>query len=164
VITGHIDNSRDLAAIWQASWDTKRLYLRIAVADDQMKLDSPNPWDDDSLEIFLDADASQLRQYDGRNDLHIFYRWKDREISFGKNSARTKVDYRSQYIDGRYVLDLAFDWDSLQVSPRPGHRIGIDVHVNDDDDGGPRDGKLSWFSRIDEVWRDPSLMGEAVLE
>ncbi|HPY39693.1 MAG TPA: sugar-binding protein, partial [Thiolinea sp.] len=164
VITGHIDNSRDLAAIWQASWDAKRLYLRIAVADDQMKLDSPNPWDDDSLEIFLDADASQLRQYDGRNDLHIFYRWKDREISFGKNSARTKVDYRSQYIDGRYVLDLAFDWDSLQVSPRPGHRIGIDVHVNDDDDGGPRDGKLSWFSRIDEVWRDPSLMGEAVLE
>ncbi|HMT94817.1 sugar-binding protein [uncultured Thiothrix sp.] len=164
VIAGQVENSRDLAAIWQASWDTKRLYLRIAVADDQMKLDSPQVWDDDSLEIFLDGDASQLRHYDGRDDLHIFYRWRDREITFGKNSARAKVDYRSQYIDGRYVLDLAVDWDSIQISPRPGHRIGLELQVNDDDNGGMRDGKLGWFSRVEEVWRDPSLMGEAVLE
>lgn len=164
VIAGQVDNSRDLAAVWQASWDATRLYLRIAVADDQMKLESPNVWDDDSLEIFVDGDASQRRQYDGRNDLHLFYRWKDRELTFGKNSARAKVDFRSQYIDGRYVLDLAIAWDSLQISPRPGHRIGVDMHVNDDDDGGMRDGKLAWFSRIDEVWRDPTLMGEAVLE
>lgn len=164
VIAGQINNSRDLAAVWQASWDANRLYLRIAVADDQMELGSTNIWDDDSLEIFLDGDASQLPQYDGRNDLHLFYRWKDHELNFGKNSAQAKIKFRSQYLDGRYILDLAIAWDSLSISPRPGHRIGLDVQVNDDDDGGMRDGKLAWFSRIDEVWRNPSLMGEAVLE
>lgn len=164
VIIGRVEDSRDLAAVWQASWDAQRLYLRIAIADDQMKLDSSKVWDDDSLEIFLDADASQLPEYDGRNDLHLFYRWQDRELSFGKNSARAKVNFRSQYLEGRYILDLAIAWDSLRISPRPGHRIGLDIQVNDDDDGGLRDGKLGWFSRADEVWRDPSLMGEAVLE
>jgi hypothetical protein len=164
VISGNIKNSRDLAAVWQSTWDEKRLYVRIAVSDDQMQRDSTNAWDDDSVEFFLDADASQGRDYDRKNDIHIFYRWKDAQISFGKNSAPAQIEHRSQYVDGRYVLDLAIAWDSLQINPRPGHRIGIDVHINDDDDMNGRDGKLAWFSRVDETWRDPSLMGEAVLE
>jgi hypothetical protein len=37
--------------------------------------------------------------------------------------------------------------------------LGFDVHINDDDNGGPRDGKVSWHSTSDESWRDPSTFG-----
>ncbi len=164
LIAGQIANHSDLASIWQASWDSYQLYLRVAVADDNLRRDSQNPWEDDSIELFLDADASLLPGYDGNNDLHILYRWRDRELGFGPNSKRIALEHRSQHVDGKYILDLTIPWSSLGVRPRTGHRIGLDVQVNDDDNGQGREGKLAWFSRIDEVWRNPSLMGEVVLE
>ncbi len=163
VISGRIDNARDLAAIWQSSWDPYQFYLRVAVSDDRMMRDSQFNWEDDSIEIFLDPDASGDRQYDRRNDLHILYRWRDRQLVFGKNSQRVAIEHRTQHVDGKYILDLVIPWSSLGVRPRPGHRMGLDVQVNDDDNGGGREGKLAWHSQIDEVWRDPSLMGELVL-
>ncbi|MEZ5447604.1 MAG: sugar-binding protein [Thiolinea sp.] len=49
------------------------------------------------------------------------------------------------------------------MRPRSGHRMGIDIHVNDDDDGGGREGKLTWYGKVDEAYRNPSVLGELVL-
>ena len=44
-------------------------------------------------------------------------------------------------------------------------KFGFDVQYNDDDDGGDRDAKWSWFapSFQDSSWRNPSLFGTAIL-
>ncbi|MEZ5535946.1 MAG: sugar-binding protein [Thiolinea sp.] len=162
VISGQIAGANDLAAIWQSSWDQTNLYLRIAVKDDILKRDSVYNWEDDSIEIFLDADASKYGQYDRRNDFHMLYRWRDKRLQLGKNSAPISVAHTTQHLDGRYVLDLSIPWAAMNVRPRPGHRIGLDVHVNDDDNGGGREGKLAWYG-TDEAYRNPSVLGEVVL-
>jgi hypothetical protein len=162
VISGEITDSRDLAAIWQSSWDQTNLYLRIAVRDDVLKRDSVYNWEDDSIEIFLDADASKHHTYDRRNDFHMLYRWRDKRLQLGKNSMPIGVAHTSEHIQGRYVLDLSIPWSVMNVRPRPGHRIGLDIHVNDDDNGGGREGKLAWRG-TDEAYRDPSVLGEVVL-
>jgi oligosaccharide reducing-end xylanase len=41
--------------------------------------------------------------------------------------------------------------------------LGLDVHVDDDDDGGDRDGKLTWKAKQDDAWQNPSLFGGAIL-
>jgi hypothetical protein len=42
-------------------------------------------------------------------------------------------------------------------------KIGLDVHVNDDDDGGDRDTKLTWRGKEDNAWQNPRAFGTAEL-
>jgi oligosaccharide reducing-end xylanase len=39
----------------------------------------------------------------------------------------------------------------------------VDVHANDDDDGGTRDGKLAWSAQLDRSWTDPRIFHNARL-
>ena len=51
----------------------------------------------------------------------------------------------------------------LGTTPTVGKKIGLDVHVNDDDDGGDRDTKIMWFGTRDIAWQQPSAFGTAEL-
>lgn len=163
IVSGKINGAQDLAAVWQTSWDQQSLHLRIAVRDDVFKRDSRYSWQDDSIEIFIDADASKQRQYDRFNDFHMLYRWRDKRLILGSNSQPIGAAHTTQHIAGHYVLDISVPWSVMHVRPRIGHRIGIDVHVNDDDNGGEREGKLTWHGKVDEAYRNPSVLGELVL-
>jgi hypothetical protein len=166
VAHGSINGQPDLAAYWQASWDEANLYLRIDVKDDIHKQDSNVPWEDDAVEIYLDTDGSLGSQYDGRNDFHLIFDSSNGTGIMGKNSpagSRIPLNQRIIRTAGGYVLEATLPWAALNTQPRPGLRMGLDVHVDDDDDGGARDGKLTWRARVDESWRNPSLFGQVVL-
>ncbi|MEO5573091.1 MAG: sugar-binding protein, partial [Gammaproteobacteria bacterium] len=75
----------------------------------------------------------------------------------GVISARTNVT-------GGYVIEVIIPWSTLgQTSITPGALVGLDVHINDDDDGGLRDGKLMWKDSTDTAYQNPSLFGTAQL-
>ena len=48
----------------------------------------------------------------------------------------------------------------------PGETFGLEVAVNDDDDGGDRDYKFGWWALpdYDDDWRQPSVFGKAKLQ
>ncbi|MEZ5454008.1 MAG: sugar-binding protein [Thiothrix sp.] len=167
VVNGKIDGTHDLAAMWQASWDQQNLYLRVGVEDDRPEIsDSSVPWEDDAVEVYLDADGSRNAQYDQRNDFHFIFSLKDGKVALGKNSppvGSVQMNHNVSRTGNGYVLEVTLPWGALRVSPRPGHRLGLDVHVDDDDDGGDRDGKLTWKAQQDESWRNPSLFGGVIL-
>ncbi|MCK5726729.1 MAG: hypothetical protein KAH22_07900 [Thiotrichaceae bacterium] len=165
-ISGRIQDSNDLAAAWQAHWDAKSLHLRVDVTDDYFIKDSQQPWGDDSIEIFIDADGSRTASYDGKNDFQFMFRWKDYGIGLGKNSPRkniTGVRHKMIKTHDGYVLEASIPWSILGVRPRTGQSIGIDIQVNDDDDGGHRDGKLAWNATQDKAWKSPQHFGRLVL-
>jgi hypothetical protein len=62
-----------------------------------------------------------------------------------------------------YRAEIKFPWSTLGVKPSAGTKIGLDVHVNDDDDGGDRDSKLTWRGKEDNAWQTPSVFGTAEL-
>ncbi|MDD5393027.1 MAG: sugar-binding protein [Thiothrix sp.] len=166
VVNGQVNGPKDLAAHWQASWDQRNLYLRVGVEDDSSNTDSNVPWEDDAIEIYLDADGSHNSQYDGRNDFHFIFDGGSNKVAMGKNSPQTNsipMNHNITRANGGYILEITLPWDALRIQPRPGMRMGLDVHVDDDDNGGARDGKLTWRARADESWRDPSLFGQVVL-
>ncbi len=167
VVSGQINGQKDLAALWQAGWDQRNLYLRVGVEDDAAAGDSSIPWEDDAIEIYIDADGSLNSQYDQRNDFHFIFSRKDGRVALGKNSPQVGSVLMNKTVtqsDNGYILEMTIPWNALRVQPRPGMRLGLDVHVNDDDNGGGRDGKLTWKARQDESWRDPSLFGRVILE
>lgn len=167
VLNGKIDGTADLAAMWQASWDQQHLYLRIGVEDDRPGVsDSTLPWEDDAVELYLDADGSMSQQYDQRNDFHFIFDLKAGKVVLGKNSPkidRVPLKHSVTRSGNGYVLDVTLPWAGLGIDPRAGQRMGLDIHVNDDDDGGDRDGKLAWKAKQDEAWRNPALFGGVIL-
>lgn len=166
LIGGQINGASDLAALWQASWDQRNLYIRVGTEDDQFAADSYLPWEDDAIEIYLDADGSGGSQYDQQNDYHLIFSLKDDKMAMGKNSPKNQslaINHKILHGEHGQVLEISIPWSSLRVQPQPSMLMGLDVHVDDDDDGNDRDGKLAWKARQDDAWRNPSLFGRLML-
>jgi len=166
IVSGKIQNGRDLSAVWQSHWDDRFLYVRVDAIDDMFVRDSKAPWSDDSIELYIDADGSRSSQFDGKNDFHFIYRWKDRNVSLSKNSPRRGnlgIRQTMTRTDKGYTLETSIPWSTLGVRPIAGKMIGIDVQINDDDSGRGRDGKLAWYSKNDNAWKNPQNFGRILL-
>lgn len=166
VVSGNITGKSDLSAIWQATWDYRALHLRISVDDDKFLIDSPHIWEDDGIEVYMDMDGSRLSRYDQLNDHHLLFRWGNPGVKYGPHSAprRAQLHFNMKKLGNSYVLEASIPWQTLGVRPQAGLRFGLDIHINDDDNGQRRDGKLTWHDRRDESWRNPSMLGRVVLE
>jgi hypothetical protein len=166
IIDGEINGGADLSAMWQTHWDSKFLYVRVDTIDDKFMRDSKKPWGDDSIEVYIDADGSRLKKYDGKNDFHLIYRWKDKNVSLSRSSPHKRnlgIQQTMTRTNKGYTLETAIPWSTLGVKPVAGRSIGIDIQVNDDDSGRDRDGKLSWHAKNNNSWKDPSNFGRLVL-
>ncbi|WP_459191298.1 sugar-binding protein [Halosimplex sp. J119] len=163
VIQGTVDGERDLSGGWRARWDGEALYVLVDVTDDQRSTDSADHYDDDSVEVYVDADNSGGNSYDGENDFHFSFPRDDGEMTGIFPRGVAAVEWSRAETDDGYRIECAFPWSVLGVSPEAGHQLGFDVHVNDDDDGDGRDAKLSWAADTDMAWDDPSLFATVEL-
>lgn len=87
-------------------------------------------------------------------------------MAMGKNSPKNQslaINHKILHGEHGQVLEISIPWSSLRVQPQPSMLMGLDVHVDDDDDGNDRDGKLAWKARQDDAWRNPSLFGRLML-
>ncbi len=163
-VSGEVSDSDDLAGTWKAQWDENALYFFISVTDDDLQNDS-DPWyEDDGVEIYIDSDNSKNTTY-GSDDHQLTIGWnngnliEDTKDNIGPGSTVAVVDTNQGY-----DVEVSIPWSALGLTPTAGQFIGLDVHIIDDDEGGARSGKLSWFSQIDESYRDPSLFGNIFLK
>jgi tetratricopeptide (TPR) repeat protein len=154
----------DLSASFKTLWDNQALYLLVDVVDDKSVKDSVEFWLDDCVEVFIDADNSKSGVY-GDKDYQYHFTWEGSQFT----SAHSKGESRFNKIEGvvstavttgkGYRFKIKFPWSTLGITPRPGTRIGLDVHVNDDDDGGDRDTKIMWHTENDIAWQQPKALG-----
>ncbi len=170
LVSGDVDNKKDLSAQWRASWDDNNLYIEVNVTDDKFIQDSPASWSDDSIEIYLDLDNSRKAKYDGYNDLKLSFRMKDKKVSVDgiKPSVRAReiaknVQFSMKRTPKGYRLETAIPWNTLKMTPHSRQRIGFEIQVNDDDSGKHRDGKMAWNAKVDKAWKNPQMFGMIVL-
>ena len=167
IIQGTIQNPRDLTARWRANWDENNLYIWVGIIDDKLVSDSKQLWEDDSIEIYLDADASRNERYDEFNDYHLSFRLGDAKVHTGKTTPRediSAIHYQMRATSSGYQLDVAIPWTTLRIIPTAEHVIGFDIQVNDDDNGNTRDAKIAWNASADTAWKDPRVLGQLILQ
>ncbi len=160
--TLNIDSSDDLSGTYYATWDDTNLYFFVRVTDDVLVSDSPEPYEDDGVEIYIDGDNAKGDSYDS-NDFQFTFKYNDGtlyEIGNGYDVSNAAFEM-IETADG-YDLEVVFSLASLGIVPNAETSIGLDVHLNDDDGSG-RESKLAWFATADSSWNDPSLFGEANL-
>ena len=165
VVEGTVDSESDLSGTWKALWDTSNLYYLVDITDDYLHNDSGLYWQDDCIEIYIDADNSKGRKFDNVNDFQFSFRWNDTTLQLGGSSTDTSgVDFVIVDTSNGYRLEVSFPWSALKVTPSQGHLIGADVFVNDDDDGGDtREAQKTWYATSSGYWNNPNEWGTAEL-
>ncbi|OHB80591.1 MAG: hypothetical protein A2Z25_01075 [Planctomycetes bacterium RBG_16_55_9] len=164
VIYSPVSSDEDFSASYKALWDAANLYLLVEVKDEALKNDSDEFYFDDAVEVFIDADNSKSSGY-GDNDYQFHFGWAGANPPMGESQhSRTEgVEFAFGRAEAGYRVEIKFPWSTLGTKPAAGAKIGLDVHVNDDDDGGDRDTKLTWHGKEDNAWQNPRALGTAEL-
>jgi tetratricopeptide (TPR) repeat protein len=158
------ENEADASASFKMMYDKQALYLLVDVKDNELINDSVEFWLDDSVEVFVDADNCKADTY-GDNDYQYNFAWDSSAPSMGegKHNKTEGVQYAFDRTDSGYRLEAKLPFSTLGTESKPGTKIGLDIHVNDDDDGGDRDTKLMWNTKYDIAWQQPAALGTAEL-
>ena len=173
---GYRDGAR--AADWLILHDMTHLYIHVLARNEgsssgfpQVYLDSDNPRDDDSVDIFIDGDNSKGTSYDGINDFHttVAYLDSSRTPEPGPNSAPGldiifDTDEEIRASSGAWVVyEIKINLASAGITV--GKPFGLEVQLNEDDNGGPADATFGWnepfASKVADS--DPSVFGTVVL-
>jgi hypothetical protein len=164
VIYSPLSGPDDCSASYKAMWDADNLYLLVEVTDDSLKNDGGDFFNNDAIEIFIDSDNSKSASY-GDNDFLFHVAWDKNKPTIGEmaQQATEGVQFAMTTTQTGYLTEIKLPWSTLKAKPSAGSTIGLDVHVDDDDDGGDRDSKLTWHGKDDNAWRNPRELGNAQL-
>lgn len=164
LLSGTVSNNSDLSGYAKLLWDNNYLYLLAVVTDDTKQNDSPNSYDDDQVELYIDADNAKAATYDA-NDCQFSFGWNDGTVvgTIPANYSTSGINYTALSTSTGYLLEARFPWGTIKGTPTADKLIGIDFMINDDDNGSTRDAKLAWNAATDEAYQNASLFGTAKL-
>jgi endo-1,4-beta-xylanase len=141
-------------------WDEEHLYVLAVVSDSLLSKASTNPWEQDSIEVFVDQNNAKTKSYqsdDGQYRVNF-----DNEQSFGGSASADALVSAVQIVPGGYVVEVAITLDAIE--PERGMVIGFDFQVNDDGLGdGVRSGVVTWNDTTGQAYQDASTFGVLAL-
>ncbi len=168
------DQGFDVTHRWRAMHDESFIYILVMVHNEpffERHDDSAAIWHDDGIELFFDVGNESSTTYDS-NDFQVLLRYdytNPNAVVRGANSANGLwVSYCSNLGLETPQTEITYYEAKIRLSSiglEPGQPFAMDVQINDDDVGGDRDAKWSWFapSGQDETWNNPSQLGQAIL-
>ncbi|MGN6645544.1 MAG: sugar-binding protein, partial [Cytophaga sp.] len=164
-ISGTVSSSSDLSGNWKAMWDASNLYVLVQVTDDVKRNDGgTDVYNDDNVEIYIDMGNTKGTTY-GSNDQQYTFRWNDATSVYEINGHSVAGISRAiTNTASGYIVEVSLPWSTMGGTASVNALEGFDVMINDDDDGGARDGKLAWMATTDDTWSNPGLMGTIILK
>lgn len=123
-------------------WSDGKLYVLVKVNDADVDLTNSNPYEKDSVEVFIDRGNTKRGQY--TDDIQQIRVSADgQELSFGAGAAedvqKSRVSTAGREVDGGYVVEMAIDLGEAAA----GTFEGVDFQINDAKDGA-RIGIRNW--------------------
>jgi PQQ-dependent dehydrogenase (s-GDH family) len=147
--------------VYAVLWDDLNLYVALKVTDANKFNDSPNGWDDDAIEVYIDAENNGGTSY-GVNDRQFVKEWNSSSI-FEKNNKTTNIQHAWSNITNGYAIEMRIPWSTVGITnPQPGFTIGFDVANDDDDNGSTRESQRMWAGDSNN-WQYPASFGDLVL-
>lgn len=157
--------------------DGEYLYVKITANNEELENwfnDSSDIWEDDSVELYFDVGYDRLDAY-GEDDFQRLFRFRDSAedptidgfysasgmVTDHVTSYRHENNSTSVY---QHLYEIRVKLSSIGLAP--GDTFGLEIAVNDDDDGDLRDTKWGWWGPVgtDEAWQRPSVFGKAKLQ
>ncbi|QFU77347.1 sugar-binding protein [Halioglobus maricola] len=163
-MVGTLPAADDFSARYKLRWDERNLYLLVEITDDVLIDSTPNPleryWEDDTLEVFVDADASGGDHLENHNALayHIALDGNVVDIAPpGRADAKAAPALFNEHLDSAWsrsasapfklIWELRVsiytpgsgDANLQRLSLSPGHQLGFMVGYCDSDSSDGRE-------------------------
>ena len=134
--------SPEATATAKTLWSDGKLYVLMEVTDADIDLTNSNPWEKDSVEVYIDRGNTKRGQY--TNDIQQIRVSADgAELSFGSGASedvqKSMVQTAGTIVDGGYVVEMAIDLGTAEA----GTFEGVDFQINDAKNGA-RIGIRNW--------------------
>jgi endo-1,4-beta-xylanase len=139
-------------------WDNEYLYVLIQVSDSQLDKSSLNPWEQDSIEVFVDENNAKTSFYeDGDGQYRVNF---DNETSFNPVSIADAFESKTHVSGNGYTVELKIPFKT--INPINNSKIGFDLQINDGKDGA-RQSAATWNDMTGLGYQDTSVFGELTL-
>ncbi|WP_162848510.1 endo-1,4-beta-xylanase [Paenibacillus nanensis] len=142
----------------KALWDNDYLYVLFEVSNAELDKTSANPWEQDSVEVFLDQNNGKTTSYqedDGQYRVNY-----DNETSFNPASIAEGFVSAAKVSGTNYTVELKIPLND--VTPAKGTKLGFDVQINDGKNGA-RQSAASWNDTTGQGYQDTSVFGVLTL-
>lgn len=141
----------------KAMWDNTNLYVLVQVSDDELDKGSANPWEQDSVEVFVDQNNGKSSSYEPDDGQHrVNY---ENTVSLSPSTITGFVSATS--ISGtNYIVEMKIPLSA--ITPVKDMKLGFDVTINDGKDGA-RTNVAAWNDLTGTGYMDPSVYGELTL-
>jgi hypothetical protein len=166
VVFGRLDDT----ILFDVVWDKENLYVGVTTDDRIIRSDSPDPRNDDALELAIDGNHDASGVMDS-HDSHCIFRLLSNnmiECRFDNNYAlhTGPIRYASKrLLSGLVTMEIAIPWEFIDITPASWTTIGFDIGVDDDDwllGNLGRDNLIRWYSATD-LWWDTSVFADIIL-
>lgn len=153
----YVTTPENTKASFKTMWDDNALYILAKVYDEHISKASTNPYEQDSLEVFMDQNNDKQTEF-GVDDLQF-------RCNFANETTADKGDIsrfctKTSTFEGGYIIEARIEFDGL--TPENGTKLGIELQINDGKDTG-RVGTLNVFDNTGNAWRDTSVFGTVIL-
>ncbi|MDP4507168.1 endo-1,4-beta-xylanase [Nonomuraea turcica] len=139
-------------------WSGSTLYVLAHVTDPTLSEESPNPWEQDSVEIFVDPGNGKTKGYtddDGQYRVSFTGRVTVGG-TFDAAGVKDNVTAVAKRVPGGYVVEAAIKLPTITLAE--GTLLGFDVQVNDAT-GAARTGAVTWNDATGRTYLDTSHWG-----
>ncbi|MEH7096132.1 endo-1,4-beta-xylanase [Neobacillus vireti] len=139
-------------------WDKENLYILTQVSDSQLDKSSPNPWEQDSVEVFVDENNAKTSSYEnGDGQYRVNF---DNQTSFNPGSIVNGFESATHVSGNSYIVEMKIPFKT--VTPQHNSKIGFDVQINDGKDG-TRQSSATWNDTTGNGYQDTSVFGVLTL-
>lgn len=139
-------------------WDENYLYVLVNVEDSSIDTGSEFPWEQDSVEVFLEETFNQSSSYEeGTGQYRVN---AEGEETFGEMTDNTSIESVVVESAAGYSVQVAIPW--VDLSPESGDRIGFDLQINDAESGN-RESVAVWNDLSGQAFQAPTVFGELEL-
>lgn len=139
-------------------WDDDYLYVLMEVKDELLNDKNSNPWEQDSVEVFIDQNNAKTTSYEADD---AQYRVNFRNVRTFNGGDENRFLSSTRVMVGGYWVEMAVPF--THVKPQPGALIGFDVQINEADASGNRIGIRNWHNNTNLGYKDPSGLGIILL-
>jgi len=164
---GRLKSAEDFDVKARLAWNDAGILFLVQVRDD-MVVEDPDPemiWSKDSVELFVSpkvgaSEYTQLFISPGCDPKQPEVRAVfNTRLKAPKPHAELKALVSRQAVVGGYVLEVLLPWANLNLTPKEGDEIGVQIFANDFDPKGARGGSFNgiWFP-IPDASRNPQSL------
>ncbi|CAI6076603.1 Endo-1,4-beta-xylanase A [Paenibacillus sp. JJ-100] len=149
-----LNQSGGATAEARAMWSGQDLYLFVDVTDPQIITDATDPWDQDSIEIFLDENHQRtpFYQYDDAQ----FRISADNVGTFAGSASPGRLESAVKKTSKGYQLEAKISLQSLM--PKEGRVMGLELQINDNQ-GNNNKSTAKWNDLTNDSWKNTSQYG-----